>query len=68
MEQIIDERGKLLPIAEEFSGMNIKEAREKIVEKLKAKGLLVKVDENYEHEVPVCYKCERELEPQVKNQ
>jgi valyl-tRNA synthetase len=67
-EQIIDERGKLLPIAEEFAGMTIKDAREKIVEKLKAKGLVVKVDTEYCHEVSVCYKCERELEPQVKPQ
>ncbi len=67
-EQIIDERGKLLPIAEEFSGMNIKDARAKIVEKLKAKGLLVKTDDAYSHEVTVCFKCEREMEPQVKAQ
>lgn len=68
MEQIIDERGKLLPIAGEFAGMNIKDARVKIIEKLDQKGLLVKTDENYEHEVSVCYKCEREIEPQVKAQ
>ncbi len=67
-EQIIDEKGKLLPIAGEFAGMSIKEAREKIVEKLDAKGLLVKIDNDYSHEVSVCYKCERELEPQVKPQ
>lgn len=67
-EQIIDERGKLLPIAEEFAGMSIKDARPKIVEKLESKGLLVKVDENYTHDVSVCYKCEREFEPQVKPQ
>ena len=67
-EQIIDEKGKLLPIAGEFAGMSIKDAREKIVEKLDAKGLLVKVDNNYSHDVSVCYKCERELEPQVKPQ
>ncbi|MEI6810489.1 MAG: valine--tRNA ligase [Candidatus Nomurabacteria bacterium] len=67
-EQIIDERGKLLPIAGEFSGMSIKDAREKIVEKLDAKGLLVKIDNEYSHDVSVCYKCERELEPQVKPQ
>jgi valyl-tRNA synthetase len=68
MEQVIDERGKLLPIAGEFAGMPIKEAREKIVESMKAKGLLVKIEENYSHEVPVCYKCAREIEPQVKAQ
>lgn len=67
-EQIIDERGKLLPIAGEFAGLNIKDARAKVVEKLQAKGLVVKVDEEYVHEVPVCYKCEREIEPQVKRQ
>ncbi len=68
IEQIIDERGKLLPIADEFTGMNIKDARAKIVEKLEAKGLLVKIDTEYSHEVTVCYKCEREIEPQVKAQ
>jgi valyl-tRNA synthetase len=68
IEQIIDERGKLLPVAQEFAGMNIKDARTKIVEKLEAKGLLVKVDAEYSHEVAVCYKCEREIEPQVKAQ
>ncbi len=67
-EQIIDERGKLLPIAEEFAGMNIKDARVKIVEKLDAKGLLVKTDTTYAHDVSVCFKCEREIEPQVKAQ
>jgi valyl-tRNA synthetase len=68
MEQIIDWRGKLLPIAGEFAGMNIKDAREKIVEKLKAKGLLVSIDENYKHIVKRCYKCNTMIEPQVKDQ
>jgi valyl-tRNA synthetase len=67
-EQVIDWRGKLLPIADEFTGVNIKEAREKIVEKLDKKGLLVKIDEDYQHAVPCCYKCEREIEPQIKAQ
>lgn len=67
-EQVIDWRGKLLPIAGEFAGMNIKDAREKIVEKLQTKGLVEKIDDKYSHEVPVCYKCGREIEPQVKEQ
>lgn len=67
-EQIIDERGKLLPITGEFAGLSIQEARPKVIEKLKEKGLIVKIDENYNHEVPVCYKCGREIEPQVKEQ
>lgn len=67
-EQVIDWRGKLLPIAGEFEGLNISDARVKIVEKLREKGLLVKIDEAYQHTVPRCYKCEREIEPQVRNQ
>lgn len=67
-EQIIDWYGKLLPIAGEFAGMSIKDAREKIVEKLKSKGLVEKIDDGYAHEVPVCYKCGREIEPQIKEQ
>ena len=68
MEQIVDWRGKLLPIAGEFAGINIKEARAKIVEKLKEKGLLVRIDENYKNVVKKCYKCSTIIEPQVKDQ
>lgn len=67
-EQVIDERGKLLPIAEEFAGMKILEARPKIIEKLSQKGLLEKVDEHYTHSVQVCYKCNALIEPQVRDQ
>lgn len=67
-EQIIDFRGRLLPIAGEFAGMKIKDAREKIIEKLQTKGLLEKVDENYVHNVKCCYKCGTVIEPQIKEQ
>lgn len=68
VEQIIDWRGKLLPIAGEFTGMNIKDARPKIVDKLKEKGLLVRVDEKYKNIVKKCYKCNTVIEPQIKDQ
>ncbi|MEK7510944.1 MAG: valine--tRNA ligase [Patescibacteria group bacterium] len=68
MEQIIDWRGKLLPIAGEFEGVKIAEARPKIVEKLKEKGLLVSVDDAYKNVVKKCYKCATMIEPQVKDQ
>ena len=32
------------------------------------KGLVEKIDAKYVHEVPVCYKCSRVIEPQVKAQ
>ena len=65
MEQVIDLRGKLLPIAGEFAGMKISEAREKIIEKLKGKGLVEKIDDNYKHAVHTCYKCGTLIEPQI---
>jgi valyl-tRNA synthetase len=67
-EQIIDLRGRLLPIAGEFAGMKIAEARPLIVEKLRAKGLLEIIEENYVHNVPCCYKCNTVIEPQILDQ
>ena len=68
MEQIIDWQGKLLPIAGEFAGQKIAVAREKIMEKLQAKGLVTKIDDTYTHVVKHCYKCNTIIEPQVKDQ
>jgi valyl-tRNA synthetase len=65
MEPIIDKTDKLLPIAGEFAGQRIKNARPLIVEKLKEKGLLVKVEENYKHNVQLCYKCNSIIAPTV---
>jgi valyl-tRNA synthetase len=67
-EQIIDERGLLLPIAAEFAGQHIKKARSLIVEKLKAKGLLVDIDENYTHNISTNSRGGGIIEPQIKEQ
>ena len=64
-EQIIDKYGKLLPIAGEFAGMKIGDAREKIVEKLKTKGLLVSIDENYVNRVATAERSNGVIEPQI---
>lgn len=61
-EPIIDQYGKLLPIAGEFAGTKITEARAKIVEKLRAKGL-VEREEKYVHSVAKCYRCGSTIEP-----
>ena len=67
-EQIIDFEGKLLPIAGEFAGMHIKKARPLIVEKLKEKGLLVKIEENYQHRIATNYRGGGIIEPQIMPQ
>ncbi|MDP6766612.1 MAG: class I tRNA ligase family protein, partial [SAR324 cluster bacterium] len=67
-EAIIDFDGRLLPIAQEFSGMAIEEARSLIVEKLKTKGLLVEVDENYTHSKSFNSRGGGDIEPQIREQ
>jgi valyl-tRNA synthetase len=67
-EQIIDFKGKLLPIAGEFAGQHISKARAGIIEKFTEKGLVEKIDENYIHNVKCCYKCNTVIEPQIKDQ
>ncbi len=68
VEPVIDERGILLPIAGELAGQHIKKARPLIVEKLKAKGLIAKVDEKYVHNVATNSRGGGIIEPQIKKQ
>jgi valyl-tRNA synthetase len=67
-QQIIDDRGFLLPVAGDFAGMHIDEARAKIVKKLETKGLLVKTDEAYLHNTAISYRGGGKIEPQIKRQ
>ena len=67
-QQIIDTDGNLLEIAGDLAGMSIFEARGKIVEILDSKGLLEKVDENYEHRIARSDRGQVIIEPQIKTQ
>lgn len=67
-EQIIDKYGKLLPIAgEEFAGMKITDARPKIIDKLRSKGL-VEREEEYTHNIATAERTGGVIEPQIMNQ
>ena len=68
IERVIDDRGILLDIAGEFKGQHIKKARAAIVEKLKAKGLVTKIDEGYVHNVSTNSRGGGIIEPQIKRQ
>ena len=67
-QQIIDLDGKLLKIAGEFEGMHIIDARPKIVSKMRDKGLLVKENENYVHNVAYSDRGKAVIEPQIMEQ
>lgn len=60
--QVIDERGRMNELAGKYAGMKTSDARAKIVEDLKATGLLQK-EELYVHNVSVCYRCAHAIEP-----
>lgn len=64
-QQIIGLDGRLLDTAGEFKGMTIEEARPKVAAKLKAKGLLVKEDKNYEHAIALNSRGGGVIEPQI---
>ncbi len=67
-EQIIDFKGKLLPIAGEFAGLHIKKARPLIIEKLQNKGLVEKTDEQYAHRIATNSRGGGIIEPQIMKQ
>lgn len=67
-EQVIDERGCLLPIAGEFAGQHIKKARAAIIERMQEKGLVEKIDEAYVHKVATNSRGGGTIEPQIKEQ
>ncbi len=67
-QQIIDLHGNLLPIAGEFAGMHISEARPKLVAKMKELGLLVSEDTEYVHNVAFSDRGKAVIEPQIMEQ
>lgn len=66
--QVIDLDGRMTERAGRFAGMTVLEARAAVVEALKEKGLLIKIDENYKNRVGVCYKCKTVIEPTLLDQ
>lgn len=68
IKRVINHDGTLNHEAGRFAGMTVMEARKAVVEALKEKGLLVKVDEDYITRVGTCYKCGTVIEPMLMEQ
>ncbi len=60
---IIGPDGKLTKNAGKFAGLHVKKAREAIVIELEKKGLVEKIDEEYVHNLSICYRCSTPIEP-----
>ncbi len=65
--EVFDENFKMGNLYPEYEGMDIYEAREKIVQKLQQEGYLVKI-EDYTHNVGKCYRCHHTIEPKISEQ
>ncbi len=67
MISVISKDGKLSEAAGEFSGLELAEARKKVVEALENQGLLEKI-EPHKHNVGKCERCHTTIEPMITEQ
>ena len=65
--EVFDKDFKMGDLVPEYKGMELKEARLKIVEKLEEIGALVST-EDYTHNVAKCERCKNTIEPKVSEQ
>ena len=65
--EVFDENYKMGDLVPEYKGMDLIEARKKIVEKLEKIGALVKT-EDYTHNVAKCERCKSTIEPKISMQ
>ena len=64
---VLTDDAKIVDDYPKYAGMDRYEAREAIVEDLKAEGALVEI-EDYSHNVGTCYRCHTTVEPRVSLQ
>ncbi len=65
--EVFDENFKMGNLVPEYKGMELIDARKKIVEKLKELGVLEK-EEEYTHNVAKCERCKHTIEPKISTQ
>ena len=67
LDKGIDEEGRMTSLAGPYEGMPVKDARAKVIEDLKAKGLLLN-QEDQPQNVSVCWRCHAPIEYLQVNQ
>jgi len=65
--KVIDDDGNMTPEAGRFAGMERAACREAVVEALREKGLLKKIDP-HPHSIGHCYRCKTIVEPNLSKQ
>jgi valyl-tRNA synthetase len=67
-KRIINHDGTLNHLAGQFEGMTVADARKAVVKVMDAKGLIVKVEDDYRTRIGKCYKCGTVIEPMLMEQ
>ncbi len=68
VHEIIGMDGKMTAAAGDMAGLPVDECRRKVVARLQEKGLIDRIDENYVHNLSVCYRCDTPIQPLVSKQ
>ncbi len=63
IRQAINTDGKITTLGGKYAGLKVEEARKVVVEDLRDKGLIEKIDDKYQNRVAVCYKTGGTIEP-----
>ncbi|MGA1821050.1 MAG: valine--tRNA ligase, partial [Thermoplasmatota archaeon] len=61
LQKGIDERGRMTSIAGKYEGMDLKDARNAVIEDMRADGILVKQEDNPQN-VGTCWRCHTTIE------
>jgi valyl-tRNA synthetase len=68
LKKVIDSSGRLTEAAGRFAGMKVNAARLAVYKEMEKMGLIDHVDNNYTHNVAVCYRCGTVIEPMLMPQ
>ncbi len=68
IKRVIGFDGRLNELTGKYCGLTVSQARQKVVEDMKARGMLVKIDDKYQHRIGRCYRCNHVIEPLVMPQ
>ncbi|MEA3249846.1 MAG: valine--tRNA ligase [Patescibacteria group bacterium] len=67
MKKVIGEDGKMTELAGKYAGMEVVEARKKFMEDLRVSDLIEK-EEDFNHNLSICYRCSTPIEPLTSRQ
>lgn len=68
VKRVIGFDGRLNELTGKYAGLTVTQARQKVVEDMKSVGMLVKINDQYQHRIGRCYRCKHVIEPMVMPQ